>query len=190
MSNKAGFSNKAEASVIRSKAPAASLGLKGSYEVECYGVDGEFKWREEGRNVISFEGMIHLLEVGFDSTTSKTNNWYGGLINGTSVTSVEADTMASHAGWTEDQTYSEATREEWLDDAAASGAGVVTMANSTVMEFNMNGTTNIAGIFISSVSTKGSGTGVLWAAAAFSGYQAVNTGDVLRVTYTITSDNA
>jgi hypothetical protein len=89
--------------------------------------------------------------------------------------------MASHAGWTESTDYDEVSRVTWNPDAAASRA----VTNSTTVDFTMNATKTIKGIFITSNNTKGGTTGTLWATAAFSSNASVVATDVLKVTYTV-----
>ena len=95
-----------------------------------------------------------------------------------------ADTMASHAGWAETSGYSNANRPQWTCGAAASRQ----ITNSVTVDFNINATVTVKGLFIcggTGASTKGGSTGTLWSAAAFGSTVAVTSGDVLKVTYTL-----
>lgn len=150
-------------------------------KVQCFDKDGNLKWEEEVFNGIVDEGIEYLLDAGFNGGTQDTTH-YIGLVDNSGFSAFDnADTMASHAGWSESTAYDEATRVAWNPDAAASRA----VTNSTTADFTMNATATIKGIFVSSNSTKGGTTGTLWATAAFSSNASVVSSDVLKVTYTV-----
>jgi hypothetical protein len=91
------------------------------------------------------------------------------------------DTMASHAGWTENASYSNAARPTLAFGTAASRS----IALSSAAAFNINGTATIAGGFFTTVSTIGGTTGILYSAGAFTGgNKAVASGDTLSVSAT------
>jgi hypothetical protein len=92
--------------------------------------------------------------------------------------------MASHAGWTEDQNYSEATREV-LTLGTVSGGSVDNSASKA--SFSINATATIGGAFLTTVSTKGGTTGTLYGGAAFAANRSVVSGDTLNVTATLTA---
>lgn len=150
--------------------------------VKCYDKDGKFKWARKTKNGIVDEGIEYMLNVAFRSATTKINPWYIGLVDNSGFSAfADADTMASHTGWSESTAYTEATRPEWTADAAASRA----ITNSTTVDFSMNATATIKGIFITSNNTKSGTTGTLWSTAAFSSNASVTSGDTLKITYTV-----
>jgi len=127
-------------------------------------------------------GANHILETEFNGG-SQIATWYIGLVDNSGYTGwVVGDTMGSHTGWSESTVYAAGTRPEWTADAAASRA----ITNSTTVDFAINATATLKGIFITSNNTKGGTTGTLWAVATFSSNPAVGNGDTLKVTYTIT----
>jgi len=134
-------------------------------------------------NAVVNEGLDNILDVMFHNDT-QTATWYLGLLNDADLADLLAtDTMASHPNWTENQSYTEATRQEWTEDAA-SGQEIT---NSTYVAFSINATTTISGIFCCSDNTKGGSSGILWATGLFtSGDVSAESGDTLNVTYTIT----
>lgn len=136
----------------------------------------------ETKNGIVDVGINSLLDVGFRNQT-QIATWYAGIIDNASFSALAAaDTMSSHAGWLEFTDYTEAVRQTWSMDAAASRA----ISNSTTpMTFSINDTGTIKGIFVTSVDTKSGTTGTLWATALFASNVAVSSGDILKVTYTI-----
>jgi hypothetical protein len=109
--------------------------------------------------------------------------WFIGLINNSPApTLAAADTMASHAGWAELTNYGEATRPIWTEGAAA--GGVIT--NAVQVDFTINASVLVYGGFVTSNSTKGGSTGILWATGGFDAAKAMSSGQLLRVTYSVT----
>ncbi len=143
--------------------------------------DGKVIESREGKNIIVTEGFAKLLDVMFYSD-SKISNWYIGLVNN-SPTFAVADTLASHAGWTESANYA-GNRKAWVTGASSGGS----ITNSTAAEFTMSATESIYGAFIGSVATGTSGT--LWCEKAFSAAISVVSTDVVRVYYTVTVSQA
>jgi hypothetical protein len=157
------------------------MGLRGKFTVVHLDKDGNTKGEYEFPNGIVDVGLNHILETTFNGGTQITA-WYVGLINNAGFTALaNADTMASHSGWAEAAGYSEATRPEWTAGTAASRA----ITNSSTVDFTINATATIRGIFITSSPTKSGSAGTLWSTAAFSSPASVLAADVLKVTYTV-----
>ncbi len=138
----------------------------------------------EGKNGITNLGRNLLLNVMFNDVTAIANaSWFIGLIDNASFSTLAAaDVMGSHAGWIENQDYTESTRVAW-------GSGTSTAqstTNASPAQFDMNATKTINGIFVTSVGTKGGSTGSLWSTASFSSTVPVVSSDQLKITYTIT----
>lgn len=156
---------------------------------ECYNADGTLAWRSglhvEGKNGVTTAGINNLLNVYFGAT-SKAAAWYMGLISNSGYSALaSADTIASHAGWTEETSnYSQATRPQWTPASASGGA----VSNSSSVDFTITGSVTVKGVFIVNESTKGGSSGTLWATALFtSGDQALVNGQTLKVTYTLSA---
>jgi hypothetical protein len=161
-------------------------GASGVYTVVCIGADGVEKWRDEFPNLVVNEGLQYMNDTFFDGTTY-TAAWYLGLITGPSsgTTFAAADTMLSHGGWTEDTAYSNATRPA-VTFGAASLADPSVIA-TTATSFSINGTTTVAGAFLTTDDTKGGTAGTLFSASDFTGGdRLLQSGDTLNVTYTFT----
>lgn len=155
--------------------------LKGQFQIEHRNSAGELVGTYDIPNGIVDEGLNHILETQFNGGTPITA-WYIGLINNASYSALaNADVMNSHAGWIETAVYGEATRPEWTAGTATGRA----ITNSAVVDFSINATITIKGIFITSSSTKSGTTGVLWSTAAFASNVTANNGDTLKVTYTV-----
>ena len=154
----------------------ATAGVKGGgvFEVICRDKDGNVKWSAQSHNLVVNVGLQDM-NTKYFSGSSYTAAWYVGLYGaGASNTPAAGDTMASHAGWTEDVNYSEATN-------SASPAA-----------FTINGTTTIGGAFLTSNNTKSGTSGTLFSASDFSspGDRSVVSGDSINVTYTFSLDAA
>lgn len=166
-----------------SSGAAAILVLGGGLSYELCNPDGSV--RASGTmdlNGITTVGLNHVLDTVFNAGTQVTT-WYLGLINGASApTLAAADTMSSHAGWTEYTAYSQTNRVAWDEGAASAGS----MTNSVTSDFSMNASGTVAGGFLTSSATKSGTTGTLFMTATFSGgNQTVGNGDTLKLTYTL-----
>lgn len=160
---------------------------KGAYTVECYGADGQLKWTEEFPNLV-VNGGVQDMNTKYFTGSTYTAAWYLGLITGpgSGNTYAAGDTMSSHAGWTENTSYSQSTRPACSFGTATTANPSVISNSSSAATFSINATATIAGAFLTSNSTKSGTTGVLFSAANFSspGDRAVVSGDTLTVTYT------
>jgi hypothetical protein len=161
-------------------AQAEQAEAAGHYTVEFIDAEGVLQWREEFPNVVCTPGKNFALDT-FLAGSAYTAAWFLGLIGNTGYSAVAAaDTMASHAGWTESSTYSAGTRPAVSWAAASAGSKA-----STTVSYSTNGVDTIKGVFLTTNSTKGGTTGTLYSAGLFSGGdQPVTGGGTLNVTYT------
>lgn len=180
-----------------------NIGLTSIYTFECYGkpdhidVDdwlsmsgdeqaeqGILKWKEQINNTVVNVGLDDVLDKYFKGS-AYTAAHYVGLMSGT-PTVAAADTMASHAGWTEVTAYSEGVRQT-LTLGTVSGQAVSNSASKAVFTISSD-TTTIGGAFTTTDSTKGGTAGTLYGAAAFSaGNKTLDTNDSLQVTVNLTA---
>ena len=165
----------------------ANLGVGGHFIIECRDENGDFCWEDTAENGVTNGALNDVLNV-YLRNTSQTANWYIGLIDNASYTGLAAgDTISSHSGWAESVAYSNSTRVQWSPGAAASQG----VTNGTTSDFTMNATATIKGLFLNSDNTKSGTTGTLFSTAAFSGgNQSVNSGDTLKVTYTVSATSS
>lgn len=170
----------AGAAVAKNDTLTEGVEAHGKYTVQCVGADGLVRWEEVIDNLVVTVGKNDLLDKYFTGS-AYTATWYLGLVNGaTAPTYAAADTMASHAGWTEIVPYSQATRPQptWASASAGSKA-------TTATAFSINASATVAGCFMTSNNTKSGTTGILYSAGSFTtGNRAVLSGDTLNVTYT------
>ena len=161
------------------------VGLKGRFQVKHADKDGNVKATYDFPNDIVNVGKNTLFDVMFsDGTQIAASSWFIGLISNSGYSALAAaDTMSSHAGWTEFTGYSQATRVAWGPGEPASQS----ITNASAATFDINATGTVKGVFVTSNSTKGGTTGTLWATALFSADVPVTNGDQLRVTYTVSA---
>lgn len=156
---------------------------KGVFNVEIRRADGSLKYIGQIENAVVNEGKNKLFDVMFGGVTAITG-WVIGLIDNTSYSATpNTDTMSSHAGWQEFTGYSETTRVAWGPTAAANQ----TITNTTAATFTINATGTLRGIFLTSSNTKGGTTGTLWSTALFASTIAVQSGDQVKVTYSVSA---
>ena len=199
--NPVSFQQNATVEVTRKtqSAPISQCLLQGDYRVE--------HWRKGrrinefcGRNGISIEGKNKLFDVMFHSV-SQISPWNIGLINylGYSALSENDNYDALNQagnGWDWFTDYTDAgnsdstlTRPEWAEGAASGKA--ITNASPAIFDITANGT--VKGLFVvggPNAATKTDHTigNTLWATALFgSGDVAVQVGDQLKVTYTVSA---
>ena len=193
------FNDKAKSTDMVSAAMTLGNGAKenarggGVFRFECYDKDGNLKWKEESKNLVVNVGLKDMNDKYFTGSTY-TAAWYLGLITGpgSGTTIAAGDTMLTHAGWSENTSYSQATRPACTFGAATTADPSVITNSASVAVFSINGTATIAGAFLTSNNTKGGTTGILFSASDFQspGDRAVVSGDTLNVTYTFSLDAA
>jgi hypothetical protein len=157
--------------------------LSGVFHVICRGENGKIKWQDEAENLVVNVGLQHILDTVFSSGAAVAP-WYIGLADAT-PSPAAADTMASHAGWTEFAAYDEAARQEYVE--VRSNQSLTNAASKAAFTISTD-SSSIGGAFLTSLSTKSGETGTLLCAAAFTGgNKAADDGDTLEVTYTFSA---
>lgn len=162
----------------------ASVG--GVYHLQCHDKDGNLKWEAESHNLVVNVGAQYMCGVALTGTAQITT-WYLGIYGAAASNNPAAgDTAASHAGWTEVTSYSEATRPACTLAAATLANPSVATNSASKATFTMNAGATVGGAFLISNNTKGGTTGTLFSAADFQspGDRSVVSGDILSLTYT------
>jgi hypothetical protein len=143
---------------------------------ECFDADGNLKWTEEGHNTVMNAGKTDIIDKYFKGA-AYTAAWYLGL-KGTGV-EVVGDTLASHASWAEVNPYA-GNRPQITFGTTAAGSNT-----ATAVSYAITGSATVAGAFVCNVA---SGTGgVLYSAKDFAASRAVQSGDTLNVTLTVSA---
>jgi hypothetical protein len=189
---KAKSTDQVSAAVVRDIKPTESVRGGGVFHIQCLDKDGNLKWEAESKNLVVNVGLQSMNSVYFASGTQITA-WYIGLYGAAASNNPAAgDTAALHAGWTENTTYSNATRPACTFGTATTADPSVITNSASPASFSINGTTTIGGAFLISNNTKGGTTGTLFSAADFQapGDRSVVSGDTLNVTYTFSLDAA
>jgi len=158
----------------------------GMFEIKCHDKDGNLKWEAQSKNLVVNVGLAYMAGTALTSVAQITT-WYIGLYGaGASNTPAAADTMSSHAGWTEVVAYSNATRVAATFVTATTANPSVVTNTASPATFNINGTTTVGGAFLTSGSAKSGTAGTLFSAADFGspGDRSVVNSDTLSVTYT------
>lgn len=193
INNKAKSTDKVFAEAAAGGASQEGARAGGVYFFECYDKEGNLKWKEEAKNLVVNVGLKDMNDKYF-SGSAYTATWYLGLITGpgSGTTIAAGDTMSSHAGWSENTSYSQATRPACTFGAATTADPSVISNSASVAVFSINGTVTIAGAFLTSDNTKSGTTGILFSASDFQspGDRAVVSGDTLNVTYQFSLDAA
>jgi hypothetical protein len=160
-----------------------TVGAGGVYTVECVGPDGQVKWADSFHNLVMNGGLANM-NGAYLAGSAQSVTWYLGLVTGpgSGTTFAAADTLASHAGWTESTAYTGNRKAVTFGAATTANPSVITNS-AAPSSFAMNATATIAGAFLCNVDTGTSG--VLFSAGDFTGGdKSVASGDTLNVTYT------
>ena len=189
MSNeKSRSSEQISGNVARKEGFVEGLSSGGVFTVTCYDKDGYEKWVDIAPNLVVNTGL-QAMNTQFFTGSAYTAAWYIGLVNGTSASTTFSggDTLATHAGWDENQQY--------VGNRKAASFGTATLADpsninnsASAASFTMNATATIAGAFLTNVAS--GTTGLLFSAADFQspGDRSVVSGDVLNITYSFNLD--
>lgn len=159
-----------------------SVGAGGVYTVTCVGADGVEKWSDTFHNLVVNQGLANMNGAYF-AGSAQTTTWYLGLVTGpgSGTTFAAADTLASHAGWTESSAYAGSRKAVTFGAATTANPSVISNTASP-SSFVMNATVVIAGAFLASTTDN---SGILFSEGDFTGGdKSVASGDTLNVTYT------
>lgn len=153
------------------------------FEVVCRDADGNVKWVDGGKNLITTEGLNDMGDKYYKGS-AYTAAFYVGLL-GDETGIAAGDTLASHAGWVEFTSYTGNRQTLTLGSFSAGSAN--NTGNEAV--FSCTGSGTVGGCFVCTVNT---GTaGVLTGEVAFTGGdKTVANTDTLTVTVTVSFASA
>lgn len=195
MSNEiSNFGDHAEVTMQANAGAMESLGMVGSYHVECRDKNGNLKWEEAFPNLVVAVGKELMLDTLLSGTSYTTVGPFLGLISGASPTFDATDTMASHGGWTEFTAYtvggSPVRGTASFASATSSGASpsnVTSKAATAIVYTITGGGGTVGGCFLvtgtGAVNTQSSTAGTLYSAGAFATAKVTTAGDTVSVTY-------
>jgi len=152
----------------------------------------EVKWDSYAHNVVATQGKNIALDAFLSGSAYTVTGPFMGLIGAVGYSAVAAaDTMLSHAGWTEGGTTNAPTYTAPRKTIGWSAASAGAKAPSSAPVYAMTGTGTVKGVFLcfgttptTAVSTIDSTAGALWSAGLFSGGdQAVVNTNTVTVTY-------
>lgn len=190
--NKAKSVDAVGANVLKGNGTRDGLKGGGIFTVRCHDKDGNLKWEQKSHNLVVNVGLAYV-NTTFFKGSGYTAAWYIGVYGPASSNDPSsADTMASHAGWTEVTAYSNATRPAATFGAATTADPSVIANSAAPAQFLINASANVGGAFLTTGDTPGGTSGVLFSASDFAapGDRVVQNGDVLSVTYTFSLDAA
>lgn len=162
----------------------------GVFTFVCTGPDGQVKWTDTFHNLVVNQGLQDMNEKYFKSV-GYTASFFLGLVTGPGASNTYAagNTLATHAGWTENTNYSGTRKAVTFGSATLADPSVIgNSASPASFSITSNGQV-IAGALLCTVS---SGTsGILFSVGNFTGGdKTVDSGDTLSVTYTFSLDAA
>lgn len=157
----------------------------GVFTIQCFDKDGNLKWEDSKHNLVVNTGLQDMNTQYFKGS-SYTAALYMGLITGpgSGTTFAAADTLASHAGWTEFTNYTGSRKQVVFGTATTANPSVIASTASPAA-FTISGAGGtVAGAFLCTVASGTSGT--LFSEADFQspGDRVVVAGDTLNVVYT------
>lgn len=190
LTNKAKSSDQMSATVASGGSVNNGVYGGGVFCIQCFDKEGNLKWEDKAHNLVVNEGLQDMNTKYFKGS-SYTAAWYLGLVEGpgSGTTIAAGDTLATHAGWTENTDYSGNRKAVTFGTATTADPSVIDNSGSP-SSFSMTGTATIAGAFLASVDTGTSG--ILFSASDFQspGDRSVVSGDTLNVTYEFSLDAA
>jgi hypothetical protein len=174
------------------------MGIEGHYHVVCRDVDGNIKWEEEFPNLVVAIGKQLMLDTLLRGSAYTVVGPYLGLISGTGNTFAAADTMTSHAGWSEFINYTvggSAVRGTAVFAASTSSGTTpsnITTSSASAITYTITGAGGtVGGCFLvtgaGASSAQSNTSGTLYSAGAFGTAKITTVGDTVSVTYSTTA---
>jgi hypothetical protein len=174
-----------------------TVGIEGVYKVECRDAEGNLKWTEEFPNLVNAVGKQLMLDTLLKGSAYSVTGPFLGLISGTG-TFTAADTMTSHAGWTEFVNYTvggsavRGTAVFASSTSSGTSPSNVTSSAASAITYTITGAGGtVGGCFLTlgsgASSTQGNTGGTLYSAGNFGTAKTTTAGDTVSVTYSTTA---
>jgi hypothetical protein len=192
------FGDNAQITLQTHASGSESVGIEGCYHVVCRDAEGNIKWEDSFPNLVNAVGKQLMLDTLLSGSSYTTVGPFLGLISGASPTFAAADTMVTHAGWTEFVNYtvggSAVRGTASFGSATSSGTTPtnVTTKTATAITYTITGAGGtVGGCFLvtgaGAVSTQSNTSGTLYSAGAFATAKVTTAGDTVSVTYSTTA---
>jgi hypothetical protein len=178
-----GFKDSASAAIKARAAARAGIAIGGVFKLRHIR-DGKVIHEEEQHNIWVDEGLDEVLEV--ITKVGTTPTLYVGLKDDAAAPAA-GHTAAQIGGtntWDNITVYAAGVRPTYTSGTASSKS-IDNVGNEA--SYSINGTDTVGGAFLIDDSTKAGTAGTLFCAVDFSSARAVQSGDTLEVTYTLTS---
>lgn len=193
-----GFGDSAQATLQTNAVVPEGMGIEGHYHVECRDSEGNLKWEETFPNLVVAVGKQLMFDTLLKGSAYTVTGPYLGLISGSGNTFAAADTMSSHAGWSEFTNYtvggSAVRGTASFGSATSSGltpSNVTTSTASAITYTITGGGGTVGGCFLvtgsGASSTISNTSGTLYSAGAFGTAKITTAGDTVSVTYSTTA---
>lgn len=193
-----GFGDNAQATLQTNAVMPEGTSIEGHYHVECRDAEGNLKWEEKFPNLVVAVGKQLMFDTLLKGSSYTVVGPYLGLISGSGNTFAAADTMTSHAGWSEfaDYTVGGSAVRGTAVFGSASSSGLtpanVTTSTATAITYTITGSGGtIGGCFLvtgsGASSTISNTSGTLYSAGAFATAKVTTAGDTVSVTYSTTA---
>ena len=157
------------------------VSFAGRWAFERYTAGGILIAKQMSDNDIMLAAINNLFDEHFRNG-DPASAWRIGLIGGAAAEVTTADTMSSHAGWSEDENYDEIARPAWQPNATVSQI----IENNRGVVFSISIDTTIRGMFLTTDNTKGGATGTLWSATVLDIAEEIASRQTLRIYYELT----
>jgi len=180
-----------QASVVGNRSVNEQLGMIDYFHVECYDIEGNFKWKETIKNLVTNEGLSFVIQTCFTGEDAKPTTWYVGLKDtGAPAAANAAAALPSVGAWTEYTEYSETVRQTLT---LASEASQSTNNSASVAAFSIvTPAPDVFGVFVVDSAEKNAASlaTTLYGVGDFASAKVVDDGDTLNVTVTLSASSA
>ena len=161
------------------------------YHVTCLDSEGNLKWEETIKNLVTTEGLNYLMNAAFKSGT-QIGTWYVGLKDTGAANAADsaANINASPHAWTEYTEYNESNRQTLSLGTVT--AGSVDNSGGVASFTIASPAPDVYGVFVVDDNTKAgaSPATVLYGVGDFASAKVVDPNDTLNVTVTLSAASA
>lgn len=187
--NTMGMSQKAN--VTSNKKTGVQIGMIDYFDVQCVSPDGEVKWEERIHNLVTNQGLSHVIQTVFTGQDVAIGTWYVGLKDAGAPAAADAAASLPNVGaWTEYTEYDEATRPV---ATLANEASQATTNSASPASFTIaSPAPDVVGVFVVDANGKNTNTSatVLYGVGDFASPKVVDPADTLNVTVTLSAASA